>query len=85
MAYFTQPQATARIMEVIRKYRADQGVGIETLTTKITELNPDFPCTYFQYRAMESGQTKDVPVHVVLSAAVFLGIPAHEIFPELDS
>jgi hypothetical protein len=78
-------------MEVIRKYRMgdsnalNRACGIEELTEFITSQNPDFPVTYFQYRAMENGQTKDVPVHVILSAALLLGIPAHELFPELDS
>lgn len=85
MAYFSQPPETARIMEVIRKYRAEQALGIEELTLKITNKYPDFPVTFFEYRAMERGQTKNVPVHIVLAAATLLGIPAHELFPELDS
>lgn len=85
MPYFTQPDTTARIMDVIRNARANQGIGMEALTDQITARYPEFPVTYFQYRAMENGQTKDVPVHVILSAAVILGIPAHELFPELDS
>lgn len=85
MPYFTQPEPTARIMELIRAYRGAQGIGIEQLTLSLSELHPEFPLTYFEYRAMESGQTKNVPVHVVLGAATFLGIPAHELFPELDA
>jgi hypothetical protein len=78
-------------MDTIRKYRSspnnvlNRACGIEELTEFITSQSPEFPVTYFQYRAMENGQTKDVPIHVILSAAVLLGIPAHELFPELDA
>jgi hypothetical protein len=78
-----QPDVTRNCVSVIEKYRVDQNVPIETLTQFIGDTS-GVPMTFYQYRAMRNGMSKNVPVHVIILAGQFLGIPAHELFPTLD-
>lgn len=81
---FTQPDITRHVMAVIEKHRSDQKIAIETLTQFISD-HSGVPMTFYQYRAMRNGMSKNVPVHVIVLAAQFLGIPTHELFPTLDA
>jgi hypothetical protein len=81
---FTQPDVTRHCISVIEKYRTDQSVPVEVLTQHIQDQS-GIPINFYQWRAIRNGMSKNVPVHVIVIAATFLGIPAHEIFPSLDS
>lgn len=84
MSIYSQPAMSERAMNLIKKYREDQGIVREALAQQISELT-GFPLSFFEYRSMENGQTKNVPFHVVIACAIVLQIPAHELIPELDS
>lgn len=79
-----QPEITRHCVAVIEKYRSDQNVAIETLTQFIGTQS-GVPMTFYQWRAIRNGMSKNVPVHVIILAAQFLGIPTHELFPTLDA
>lgn len=81
---FMQPELTRHCVAVIEKYRDAQNVPIETLTQFVGEKS-DVPMTFYQYRAMRNGMSKNVPVHVIVLCAQYLGIPTHELFPTLDA
>lgn len=84
MPIYTQPKFTEDALRVIRAYRENNSIGREQLATQISEIT-GFPLSFFEYRSMENGQTKNVPFHVILGAAIVLQIPAHEIVPQLDA
>lgn len=81
---FMQPDVTRHCITVIEKYRDDQKVPIETLTQFVSDQS-GVPMTFYQYRAMRNGMSKNVPIHVIILCAQYLGIPTHEIFPTLDT
>lgn len=84
MALYSQPKFTEDALQVIRHYRETQSIGREQLAQQISEIT-GFQLSFFEYRSMENGQTKNVPFHVILGAAIVLQIPAHEIVPQLDA
>lgn len=81
--YTNQSARTRTIMDVIRKYRLAQNEMLPALVENIARQG--FALTPGQYQAMEDGRTRNIPVDLVIGLAVHLGIPAHELFPELDS
>lgn len=81
---YMQPKISEDALLLIKRYREDQGIGREQLAQHVSETT-GFPLSFFEYRSMENGQTKNVPFHVIVACAVFLQIPAHELIPQLDA
>ncbi len=84
MTMYTQPKITEDAMMLIKCYRETQSIGREQLAHQVSELT-GFPLSFFEYRSMENGQTKNVPYHVIIGCAIALQIPAHELIPQLDA
>lgn len=72
-----------KITETLAQYRRDQSLTYEQVADIITDRG--YPITRDEYRSIEQGTTKRVSLDVVIHAAAFLRIPAHELFPELDA
>lgn len=83
-ATFMQPDITRGCVLTIERYRAAQNVPVESLTGFIEDQS-GVPLNFYQWRAIRNGMAKMVPVHVIILAAQFLNIPAHELFPTLDA
>jgi hypothetical protein len=81
---YTQPKISEDALQLIKRYREDLGIGREQLAQQVSELT-GFPLSFFEYRSMENGQTKNVPFHVIIGCAIVLQIPAHELIPQLDA
>lgn len=81
-APFQQPKITLDLLAVVRRYRIDRSISMERLTLWMTDHG--FPINYHQYLAIEDGRTKCVPADVIVLAALYLEIPGHELFPQLD-
>lgn len=81
---YAQPKITEDAMLLIKKYREDQNMGREQLAQAVSDIT-GFPLSFFEFRSMENGQTKNVPFHVIVAAGIALQIPAHELIPSLDA
>lgn len=81
---YSQPKLSEDALMIIKRYREELGIGREQLAQYVSEAT-GFPLSFFEYRSMENGQTKNVPYHVIIACAVYLQIPAHELIPQLDS
>lgn len=81
---YTQPKMSEDALRLIKDYREKAGYGRERLAQEISDIT-GFPLSFFEYRSIENGQTKNVPFHIVIAAAMVLQIPAHELIPQLDA
>jgi hypothetical protein len=75
--------APVRLMtECLADARKEQGLSFDQVADAITAMG--HPITRDQYRAIEQGMTRKVPIEVILYAAIHMQVPGRSLFPQLD-
>jgi hypothetical protein len=75
--------APVRLMtERLAEARNDQDISFDQMADAITAMG--YPITRDQYRAIEQGMTRKVPIEVILYAGMHLQIPGQALFPQLE-
>lgn len=83
-AFTNTDKFTQGVVKVLRDRREDLKMRYSEVAAGISDLgDPGFSVTADEYRTMEQGINKNVPVSVAVRAAIVLGIPAYGLLGEV--